>query len=127
MGRAALAGCLYFALVFLFGFVLVIVRVLLVAQRLGQLTAVLAELPLILAASWAACGFLVARLRVPPDPAARGLMGALAFGLLIIAELLLSLAFGGTPAGFAAGLATAPGLLGLAGQVAFALMPLGRR
>jgi hypothetical protein len=126
MRSAALAGCLYFALVFAAGVALGVPRALVLAPRTGPLAAVLLELPLILAVAWLVCGRLLARLAVPGDPAARALMGGLAFALLIGAELLLALASGGTAAGFLAGLATPAGLLGLAGQAAFALLPLAR-
>ena len=52
-------------------------------------------------------------------------MGGSAFVLLMLAELALAmLGFGRTGAQFAASLATAPGLVGLGGQIAFGLMPL---
>jgi hypothetical protein len=55
----------------------------------------------------------------------RLLMGAVAFVLLMLAELILFVAvFGGTAAGFVSALGTPEGATGLAGQVAFAAMPL---
>jgi hypothetical protein len=52
-------------------------------------------------------------------------MGARAFALLMIAEAALGvLAFGESLTGWAASLFAMPGVIGLAGQLAFAAMPL---
>ena len=60
--------------------------------------------------------------------AAHAVMGFVAFALLMAAELALSLALGAPSAtAWLAGLASAPGLLGLAGQVAFAVFPMVRQ
>jgi hypothetical protein len=79
-----------------------------------------------LVVSWLACGFAIGAFEVRGR--AVGLaMGAVAFALLIAAELAVSrLAFGRSPAQFLAGLATPAGALGLASQVAFGLFPLFR-
>ena len=86
MRRAAWAGCLYFVIGFLAGFMLGVLRVLVLAPRLGTTGAVLIELPVILLIAWVACRSLTTRLRVPPEPGARLIMGALAFALLLVAE-----------------------------------------
>ena len=115
----------YFGLVFAAGFALGTVRTLFVAPRTGELVAVSLELPLMLLISWYACGYSLRRFPIPESAAAHAATGALAFAFLLVAELALTLtAFGGTPATFAAALITPPGALGLAGQVALALMPL---
>ena len=56
-------------------------------------------------------------------------MGFVAFGLLMLAELALSLTlFGRSLTDFVQALATPHGMTGLAGQVVFGLMPvIGRR
>lgn len=133
-GRSAAAaikaGIAYFVVVFAAGFVLGALRIMVVAPRIGALAAVLVELPLMLAISWFVCLRLIPRLGVGPAWSERLLMGAVAFVLLILAELTLSVAaFGGTVAGFAANLGTPEGMVGLLGQIAFAAMPLlvGRR
>ena len=79
------AGAAYFAVVFAAGFVLGTVRVLLLIPRLGALTSVLLELPLMLAISWMACGWALRRFRVPPRIPPRLTMGATAFALLMLA------------------------------------------
>lgn len=125
MARAGLAGLAYFSIVFLVGFGLGTIRTLLVAPRLGQTSAVLLETPLMLMASWAACRQCVRWFEVPPGLAVRAGMGAVAFALLMAAELALSmLLFRRDLAAFIAAYAAAPGPIGLAAQVMFGLMPL---
>jgi hypothetical protein len=129
-GSAIVAGLAYFAIVFAAGFVLGAVRTLLLVPRIGAVPAVLVELPFMLAIAYAACRWLVSRLSVSPALGPRLTMGVVAFVLLMGAELTLSvLFFSGSVAGFIAGLVAPAGTLGLAGQVAFAAIPLavGRR
>jgi len=124
------AGAAYFAVVFSVGFLLGAVRVLLVAPRLGETAAVMLEAPLILAISWAASRGCVELFKVPAEVASRLLMGAIAFALLIAAELGFSvIVFGRSVADFVAGLLSVPGAVGLAAQLAFAIVPAiqGRR
>ena len=121
------AGIAYFAIVFAAGFVLGTVRTLVLAPAVGPVAAVALELPVMLGLSWVACGWLVRRFAVPPAWPARLAMGAIAFALLMAAEAGLALlAFGQSPATYLAGLGSSAGLLGLAGQVAFALVPVVR-
>lgn len=121
-------GALYFALVFAAGFVLGAIRTLIVAPRVGDLAAVAIELPVMLAISWVACGAVLRWIRPGQGIAARAVMGLLAFALLMVAELALSLALGvPSVATWLAGLTTAPGMLGLAGQLAFAIFPMIRQ
>lgn len=126
MTRALRAGLAYFAGVFALGFVLGTVRVLWLAPRLGEGPAVLLELPVMLAASWAWCGWLLGRFRFPPGITAPLLMGGVAFALLMAAEFTLGAATGTPPASHLARWATGPGAAGLAAQIAFALFPLAR-
>ena len=115
------AGVLYFLAVFALGFALGALRVLFIAPRVGELVAVCLELPVMLAFSWWICGRLARGL---DGAGARIAMGALAFALLMAAEAALAIqGFGLTLAGWLAGLLTLPGKVGLAGQLAFALMP----
>ena len=66
MSSVIKGGAAYFALVFAAGFALGVVRVLVLAPRLGALSAVALELPLILTVSWIACGWVLKRFSVPP-------------------------------------------------------------
>jgi len=121
------AGLLYALAVFALGFVLGTVRVLFLAPRFGETAAVLAELPIMLVASWFLCRVILRRRAVPPTLPARSAMGVAAFALLILAELLLALALGRSAAAVLTALATPAGGLGLVGQLLFALFPLLQR
>ena len=122
MRRALIAGAAYFAAVFVAGFALGVLRTTVVTPAIGRLAAVALELPLVLAIAWIACGALLRRL--PLSRAEALMMGAAAFVLLMNAELALDvLLFGRRPAEHLA-LYTRPAyLLGLAGQLGFALVP----
>jgi hypothetical protein len=118
--RAAIA---YWAVVFALGFVLGTIRVLWVIPLVGLLPATLMELPVMLVASWVASGWLMRRFAISQAYAALA-MGGLAFALLMAAECALAVAmFGQTPAQWLTDLSQPHALLGLAGQVVFALMP----
>lgn len=124
MRNAISAGAFYFALVFAAGFLLGAVRVSLLAPAVGDMAATLIELPVILAASWAACLFVLRRMRVEARAAARLLMGAVAFTLLIAAEIALGLGLmNRTLAAQLQEMSAPPALIGLAGQILFAFLP----
>lgn len=128
MTRVLGAGAGYFAIVFAAGFVLGAVRVLLLEPTVGELGATLLEVPVMLLLSWVACGWILDRLRVPPARSSRLLMGGVAFGLLMAAELALSvLLFDRTGTQMLEGWQSTVGAVGLAGQLAFALIPVLRR
>ncbi len=122
MKRALSAGMAYFAIVFAAGFVLGAVRNLLVVPRLGETGAVAIELPIMLAVSWWACRNVTARVPLGSIEE-RLLMGASAFAFLMMAELGLTLALGGSLRTFLGHLTAPAGALGFAGQVGFALIP----
>lgn len=128
MRKALIAGIAYFAVVFALAFAVGVVRVLVVAPRLGETGAVLLELPIILAASWLACGYLLKRFALGPGLVERLVMGLTAFIVLQGSEFLLAITvFARSPDDYLAAVATTAGLLGLAGQIGFALIPLVRR
>jgi subtilisin len=56
MTNAFKAGAAYFAVVFMAGFMLGVLRVVVLVPRFGETAAVLAELPVILLISWIVCG-----------------------------------------------------------------------
>jgi hypothetical protein len=121
--RAAIA---YWAVVFALGFVLGTIRVLWVIPLVGLLPATLIELPLMLAASWFAAGWLVRRFSLASARKALA-AGGLAFAILMIAECALAaMMTGQSPAEWLVGLREPHALLGLAGQIVFALMPWWR-
>jgi hypothetical protein len=120
-------GIVYFSLVFAVGFLLGTVRTLFVqdAPSAGRLLGVLIELPIMLGASWFLCRFVIRSFEVAPTVAARAAMGSLAFALLMLGELLVgALLFGRTPGEHFALYRDPSYALGLAAQIAFALMPL---
>jgi hypothetical protein len=120
---ALFLGLIYFLGVFAVGFVLGTARTLWLAPAVGDVAAVLAELPLMIGASRWWCRRLLAR--QPLGLAGRAVMGGTAFTWLMLAELALALAFGRTPAQHLAAMLAPAGQLGLAGQGVFALLPLG--
>lgn len=124
MGSALKAGLSYFAMVFAAGFVLGALREFVLVPSIGEFAAVALELPVILIISWLGCRKLVAWFSVPATASQRLAMGALAFGLLMLAESSLSVfVFNRTAAGYISLLQTPSGLLGLAGQTVFAFFP----
>jgi hypothetical protein len=121
MPPVAQAALRYLVPVFAVAFALGALRGLLIAPQIGAFAAVALEVPVLLALSWVVAGRV---LRTQPlSPAERWAMGGLAFGLLMLAELALVLAFGQTAMGFLAEMGTPAGALGLAGQIGFAAIP----
>lgn len=121
--NAVKAGLFYFLIVFAIGFALGTIRTLWLAPMIGPFPATLIELPIILTASWYISGWLIYRLRIAANDKDRLMMGAVAFGILMIAELLLGLAFGRSLADQWSALQQPAGLAGFAGQALFGLMP----
>lgn len=122
MGAALRFALAYWAGIFALGFLLGTLRVLLLAPHLGELAAVLMELPVMLGASWLWARRLLAR--HPLGPGRAFLAGVLAFCLLLASEAALALlAFGQRPGDWLGSLAMPAGALGLAGQAAFGAMP----
>lgn len=122
MKRILLTGTVYVAVVFAAGFVLGVLRTLVLAPLLGELGAVLVELPVILTIAWLVCARILRRW--PQLPPAAAAMGGLAFLLLMLAETGLStLLAGRSMAEHLALYAQLPHQVGLAGQLAFAVFP----
>ncbi len=125
MVGAITAGGLYFAVVFAVAFCLGVIRSLWIEPRLGAVSAVLAEAPVLLVLSWVACRRLVAHLQVPARIAQRAAMGAVALAVLLVAEAGVSVLLAGrTLEQHLALYREAAPRLGLAAQVLFALFPL---
>jgi hypothetical protein len=121
LGRAVVAGMAYAFAIFLVGSAVGVVRVLALEPRYGKLDATIFELPLMLGLAWLISASLVHRCAVSGRAGDRLMMGGIAFLLLIAAELGFASLLGRTPhydepAAF----------LGLAGQVAAALVPLSQ-
>lgn len=126
--RAATAGLVYFGVVFAAGFALGTLRVLVLIPGLGDVLAVMLELPIMLALSWLACRWVAGHLDIPPTLTARLTMGAVAFVVLMAAELGVStLAFGRSFSAHLNHYRELPAILGLVGQIAFAVFPIIQR
>lgn len=125
VSRAILhAAVAYFAIVFACAFALGAFRVLVVAPAVGALAAVAIEMPVVLLISWLAAAWVIARFHVVARMGARLGMGGMAFAILMVAEAFLAHVGFGTPwPEYLAGFTTAPEILGLCGQVLFALVP----
>lgn len=117
----ARAGLLYAIALFAIGFALALIRIPILAPRIGETAAVLVELPIMLIAAWHISRAIVLSMCLPHNDRLR--MGATCFPLLLLFELLLGLALGGTAAAIIAGWFAMPGLLGLAAQALAALFP----
>lgn len=121
------AGAEYFAAVFAAGFIMGTVRTIAIARRIGELSAVAAEIPLMLLFSWVACRFVMRR--HPQITTARSALavGGFALALLLIAEALLSISLAGRSLSQHAALyRELPIQIGLLGQILFALLPFLR-
>jgi hypothetical protein len=118
------AGSVYALSVFAIGFVLGAIRVLLVAPRLGDTAAVLLETPFMLAVSWKISRWRTRTDGLSTDTGGALLMGAIAFAVLMSAELWTAvLAFNRTVAEYFAGFGSVSGAIGLAAQLCFAGFP----
>jgi hypothetical protein len=93
-----IAGLVYFGCVFAVGFALGIGRAVLIVSVLGETAAVAMELPIILAIAWIVCRWLNKRFEVPFRLFPRAVMGAVAFTLLMMGELSISLLLAGRSA-----------------------------
>jgi hypothetical protein len=122
--RATEAGALYAVIVFLIGFILGTIRVLLLVPRLGETTAVIIESPIMLAASWFVCRWCVNRLDVAATFPARSLMGLVAFLVLMSAEVGMGAPFGRSWVDQLAAYKSPPGAIGLGAQMIFAMVPV---
>ena len=124
MFRAAAAGGAYFGLVFAAGFLLGSIRVLAIIPRIGEAAAVGLELPIMVALSWIVCWRLIALFDVAEMLTPRLVMGGLAFGILMLAEIGVStLVLGRTVSEHFEQYRELLTLLGLAMQIAFAMFP----
>lgn len=122
-GTLIKAGLTYWAVAFAAGFALGTFRVIWLIPRVGEARAVLIELPVILsisalAAYWLTRAFVLTRIGEALK------VGALAFALLMAAEVVLAVGlFGQSVDEWLTAVATPPGLWSLLGQMAFAVLP----
>ncbi len=118
------AAFAYFGVVFCVGFALGALRTLAVAPMIGEVSAVSIEAPIMLAVSWIACGWCLDLIPVEAAAGPRIAMGATAFALLMATEFAVGMVlFARDPLTALHNYATPAGEIGLASQVAFALIP----
>ena len=123
--REIKAGVVYALAAFLVGFALGALRVLLVAPRVGAAIAVGLEAPVMLVVSWYLARWCTRRFEVPAEVAPRAVMGAVAFVVLMIAEVGIgALLFDQSLGQYCAGFKTVAGGIGLGTQIAFAALPV---
>ncbi|MBK5932900.1 hypothetical protein C8N32_1191 [Rhodovulum imhoffii] len=127
MKNAVSAGVVYFVLVFGVGFLLGLVRFM-IGGPLGTVGSAQAlEIPILLVLCWVAAGWLVQKFDVPAKVTHRLVMGSVAFVLLLIAGLTVSVyGYGQGILGYLAAYATLWGGVGLALQFAVAFFPMIR-
>ncbi|MEC9311496.1 MAG: hypothetical protein VYA97_07025 [Pseudomonadota bacterium] len=122
------AATFYSAAVFFCGFVLGSLRIFVLLPLMDELWAVSLELPIMLTLSWLIARHLTRNRKDLYPAAARLWMGIWAFGLLMVAEYVLATTLmGAAPSSYFGHWATAAGAIGLAGQIAFALIPFIQR
>jgi hypothetical protein len=125
MTRAIKGGLAYFAVVFGAGFILGVLRVSFLVPRLGERLAELAEMPLMFVIILLSAIYVTGRFTVPISLSARLGMGFLALGLLLLAELILSVALQGRSlAEYIDSRDPVSGSVYLAMLVLFSLMPI---
>lgn len=113
----------YFLVVFSVAFVLGTIRTLWLVPMLGATWAVICEIPIILGVSYVAARYVIRRYEVKTRRDALR-VGAFAFAVLMVTEAALSVfVFGVGLYGWATSLFRIAGIIGLAGQMLFALMP----
>lgn len=122
-GTVIAASCAYFAIVFGVGFVLGVVRQLLLVAWLSERWAELCELPLMVVSSYLAARWVVRRFGVPSGWSRIG-VGATALGLLLVAEFAVVLSVRGLTIGeYIAGRDPVAGLAYVVALAIFAIMP----
>lgn len=89
MTKTLAAALAYFALVFGAGFVLGVLRVALLVPRVGERTAELLEMPVMLVVIVLAARLVVRRFALPPQVPTRLAVGRMALMLLVAAEIAL--------------------------------------
>jgi hypothetical protein len=122
---AVKSAIIYFVSVFAAGFILGTIRTLIVIPRTGELTAVALELPLMIAIAWFTCGWVLRRWPVPARLVPRMIMSGVAFALLMLGELGVSMLLAGRSVAQHLMLFQQwPTQLGLLGQLPFVLFPV---
>lgn len=124
MRVSLVAGFFYFLIVGAAGVFFGALREMFVSPTIGRDVAVVLELPVMLYIAWYSCRLLIKWCAVPQKILPRFVMGLAAFTLLMAMEQSLSFALQKLVVAQAPQPWTIIDYVGLAGQVAFGLMPL---
>lgn len=123
--RSYLAGIYYFLVIFALGFCLGAVRVVWLIPSLGETSALLIEIPIMLAAAWMVSKAIIQRLKLPQEFGVRSKMGGTALALLLVAEALLAnVGFGENLHDYLDEYRTTNGAIGLLAQLLFGAIPI---
>jgi hypothetical protein len=115
----------YAGVVFAFGFGMGTIRALFVSPAIGEVYAVMLEIPVMLAVSWLSCLLVIGRFNVGAALAGRLTMGILAICLLMMAEVNLSMiAFGMTLGQYLETYRAPAAMLGFGAQIVFGALPV---
>jgi hypothetical protein len=121
-------GFFYFLMTFAVAFLLGVVRVTFVVPLVGELYAVLIEVPLMFFVSWKVSAWVMLRWFSGRSAKDYWVVGSFAFLFLMVTEYCLAVfAFGRTSGEFFLSFQTEAGLVGLLGQVGFAAVPWVQR
>lgn len=129
VSRAMFGGLIYAGLVFVFAFATGALRTLALSRDWGltPVVAVLVELPLVLVIAWIACRAVLRRMPVPARAGLRLTMGIVALVTILVLEFALAAMMNGSSfTSFLASYGQSEVILGLIGQLAFAVFPLAR-
>jgi hypothetical protein len=125
LNAAFRAGMVYAGVVFAFGFMMGTIRALFVSPAIGEIYAVMLEIPVMLAVSWLSCLLVIRQFNVGTALAGRLTMGILAFCLLMMAEACLSMiALGVTLSQHLETYRAPAAILGLGAQIVFGALPV---
>ena len=123
MIKACTVGIIYFSAVFTVAFALGIARILVIARYIGASAAVILEVPIVVVLSWVVACYLLKRHSFSLPQSA--VMGGTAYMLTMASEVVLArLLRGQSATEWISNIATPIGLFGLAGQIAFAVIPV---
>ena len=123
--RSGKAGAAYGIIVFLTGFALGTLRILVIAPLLGAATALVLEVSMILVVSWFVSRWCATGFRIPREMRPRLTMAAVAFAVVVAADWGTAVfAFQEKTTQFLESYVTIAGLIGLCAQIAFACFPV---
>lgn len=118
---------IYFLVIFIFGFVFGTIRVLWLTPKIGEIFAILLEVPIMICISYFIAGRIIANSEFPKIDINLLMMGEIAFVLLIASEFLLGIfGFGRSFEIIITNLISPAGMFGLFGQVIFGIIPFLR-